>query len=138
MSKYPWMGKYNRPPLPEVDGQLFEGIKGIDEIIDKLPHYYIKAYSHITDMAVWRECTWDGNHFRTIHDCGWLYKPEQCGYYISVDDPDLDLDVLIAENKERMVHLAHLTSEWLESMGKENNLLENKKEQAIEEIEELD
>lgn len=137
MKKGYWMPKYDRKPLPEVDRTLFVGIKGIDEIEHLLPHYYIKTYECMTMMLVWAEASWDGHHFRTIHNSGDLYKPEDCADYVSIDDPELDLDLMLEENKERMVHYAYLTGAWLERMAKENALIEEKKGQAIEEIEEL-
>ena len=117
------MGKYDKKPLPEVDKELFKGIKGIDEIIDKLPHYYIKAFANITDMIVWFECAWDGKHFHSLHDSGWLFKPEDCGDYIATDDPEIDLSLIVEENKESMKRYKEISEEWLNRMARENDLI---------------
>lgn len=117
------LGKYETKPLPEVDKALFIGIKGIDEIEDKLPHYYIKIFSQITNMIVWKECTWDGNKFRTMHDSGWLYKPKDCLNYYSVDDPEVDFNIMLSDNKKSMDRYMELSKEWLEQIEIENSFI---------------
>ena len=104
---------------PPTDFKQFPGAKGMHDILDKIPHYIVKAPMKPHGRIGEFEAVMNGSLFLSIGNSGWLYDEKEIISWKEVgDEPEIQMS--FKELQENCIHQGSIFNGGIKACGFKN------------------